>query len=257
MEIEMRIFWPVLTAFFLACPFAAQAETFPGRASGSIGDRAFDFALDCRGWQGEERMVFAADDDRNGADTNGDGVALSFDYFAPADTTNARLTLDGTSYNIGARFGRKDGDPVWEVDDNSARWLGDVQTLQGMVMADVTIDCAPREAAARGLTGRVSGTFGDLAIDKPLSCDSWGSEVVAIATEKASLPRLEAFYAPAMKGGSLVVTTEERKFELVAVGIMKTEFEITPDALRFAHEVRDKQTGEMIPVDLTFDCSSR
>lgn len=253
----MRILLPILTTLVLAFPFAAEAETFPGRASGSIGDRSFDFELDCKGWQGEDRMVFAAGDERNGSDTNGDGVALSFNHFAPMDTTNVQLTLDGQVLYMGSGLVRPEGAPVWDVGDDSAHWHGDVPTVAGMVMADVTINCAPREAADRGLTGRVFGTFGDLAIDRPLSCASWGTDTVEIATEAASLPRLEASYLAAMEGGSLVVTTDERSYQIVAARIAKTEFEVTPDALRFAHEVRDRQTGAMIPVDLTFDCANR
>lgn len=253
----MRVLFSTLTALVLASPFAALAETFPGKASGSIGDRVFDFALDCEGWQGEDRMVFAAGDERNGSDTNGDGVALSFNHFAPMDTTNVQLTLDGQVHYMGSGLVRPEGVSVWEVGDDSAHWHGDVPTAMGMAMADLTIDCAPREAADRGLTGRVFGRFGDLAIDRPLGCESWGTDTVEIATEKAGLPRLQAFYVPAMQGGSVILTTAERSYEIVAAGIAKTEFEVTPDALRFAHEVRDKQTGAMIPVDLTFDCANR
>ena len=143
----MRILFPLVTACALACPLAAVAETIPGRASGTIGDRAFDVALDCRGWQGEDRMVFAADDDRNGADTNGDGVALSFSHFAPMETTNAQLTLEGQVHYMGSGVVRLEGAPVWDVGDDSAHWRGEVPAPEGKVMADVTIDCAPRAAA--------------------------------------------------------------------------------------------------------------
>lgn len=51
----------------------------------------------------------------------------------------------------------------------------------------------------------------------------------------------------------MTVTTEERNFELIAVGTMKTGFEVTPDALHFAHDIRD--TDDV--VDLTFDCGAR
>lgn len=253
----MRIFWLIMTAIVLACPFAAQAEIFPGRAAGSIGGRSFDFELDCKSWQDEERMVFAAGDGRSGTDTNGDGLALSFHYFAPMNMTSAQLTLEGQVHNMDSGLVRPAGAPVWEVGDDSARWQGEVPTPEGMAMADVTIDCAPREAAERGLTGRVFGTFGDLAIDKPLGCESWGSDAIEIATERASLPRLQASYFRAMGDGILTVTTEERKFEMVAIRMIKTEFEVTPDALRFAHDIRYRQTGQTIAVDLTFDCTVR
>ena len=163
-------------------------------------------------------MVFAADDDRNGADTNGDGVALSFTYFAPMDTTNAQLTLDGQVHYMGSGVVQLEGAPVWEVTDDGARWLGEVPAPEGMVMADVTIDCAPREAAARGLTGRVSGNFGDIAVDAPLSCETWGSPKVELSTEEATRPRFQAFYVTQMNAGGLVVTTDERRFEVAAVG---------------------------------------
>ena len=141
--------------------------------------------------------------------------------------------------------------------DDGARWMGEVPTPDGMAMADVTIDCAPREAAARGLTGRVSGNFGEIAVDAALSCETWGSPKVELSTEEATRPRFQAFYVTQMNGGGLVVTTDERRIEVAAVDIMKTGFDVTPDALRFAHDIRDKQTGATIPVDLTFDCAER
>lgn len=109
----------------------------------------------------------------------------------------------------------------------------------------------------RGLTGRVSGNFGEITVDMALSCETWGSPKVELSTEEATRPRFQAFYVTQMNGGGLVVTTAERRFEIAAVDIMKTGFEVMPDALRFAHDIRDKQTGEMIPVDLTFDCADR
>lgn len=253
----MRILLVSLASVALAFPALSWAESFPGRASGAIDGRAFDFALDCQGWRADERMAFAAGDERNGTDSNGDGRALVFDHVPSLGMTRARLTLDGTQYDIGAGAGSGQGASTWQLDDNSARWQGQARTLAGMVAADVTIDCAPRAAAERGLTGRVRGNFGALAIDRPLGCESWGADVVELATEKAGLPRIEAFYVAAMEGGTVVVTTEERQYQLTAVAIMKTEFEITPDTLRFAHEIRDRPSGEAIAVDLTFDCSGQ
>lgn len=69
------------------------------------------------------------------------------------DTTNAQLMLEGQVHYMGSGLVRPEAAPVWEVGDDSARGRGEVPTPEGMAMADVTIDCAPREAAERGLTG--------------------------------------------------------------------------------------------------------
>lgn len=253
----MRSLWSIFTVLALMHPLALWAETYPGRASGSIGDRTFDIALDCKGWQVDERMVFAAGDEHNGSDTNGDGVALSFNYFAPMDTTNAQLTLDGQVHYMASGLVRPEGAPVWVVDDTTAHWFGDVPTPVGMVTADVTLDCGKRDAAARGLNGRVTGSFGTIAVDMPLDCGTWQNGNVELSTEQAARPQVQAFYVREMKNGALVFITEDRQFQIGAAGIMKTAFEETEDTLRFAHDIRDKQTGAMIAVDLTFDCSTR
>jgi hypothetical protein len=108
-------------------------------------------------------------------------------------TTNTQLTLDCQVHYMGSGAVRLEGASVWEVGDDTARWLGEVPAPEGMVMADLTIDCAPREAALRGLTGRVSGNFGEIAVDAALSCGTWGSPKVELSTEEATRPRVQGF----------------------------------------------------------------
>jgi hypothetical protein len=95
---------------------------------------------------------------------------------------------------MGSGAVRLEGASVWEVGDDTARWLGEVPAPEGMVMADLTIDCAPREVALRGLTGRVSDNFGEIAVDAALSCGTWGSPKVELSTEEATRPCVQAFY---------------------------------------------------------------
>lgn len=63
----------------------------------------------------------------------------------PVDTTNAPLTLVGQVHYMGSGVVQLEGAPVWEVTDDSARWLREVPAPGGQTIAvDLTFDCADR-----------------------------------------------------------------------------------------------------------------
>lgn len=236
----------------------AQTQPVPGQAEGTVDGVPFSVPLDCSGWQNEiQRMASSAGDDRRNSDENGDGYVFSFSYLLPADRANGTLVVDGRELliNPGPRPGPDA--PAWVVDDDSARFSGPTFG-QDSAQVEVTVDCAPREAAARGFTGRVTGEIDGKTVDEALFCGGWdGATAIEARTDDAAAATAELFVIRESGEGTIEIEAEGELYRLVAAPIAGTEFDVTEDRVRFSQELTSRQTGESYTADLTFDCTGR
>jgi hypothetical protein len=236
----------------------AQTPPVPGVAEGAVDGTPFSVPLDCSSWQNEvQRQARSAGDDRRMSDENGDGYVFSFSYLVPADRGDGTLIIDGRELRINPGFRPGPDAPKWKVGEDSASFSGPT-VGQDSAEIDVTIDCAPREASARGFTGRVTGTIDGKTIDEALFCGGWDdASSIGARTDEGEAVSAELFVRRDTGHGTIEIEAEGELYQIVAAPLAGTEFEITGDSVRFAEELKSRQSGETYTVDLTFDCKDR
>ena len=237
-------------------PALARDPPVPGEARGTVDGEPFRVPLDCSGWNADQRMVYSADDGRGLGDENGDGISLVFSHFAPASATNGTLVIDGRDVTLNAGFNRGPDAPSWEVSEEGASFSGPSLGIDSAEV-EISIDCAPRDAAARGFTGRVSGEIDGNTINEPLFCGAWnGPQAIEARTEDAD-PRVELFVIRDSGQGTVEVEIGAETYRLVAAPIAGTEFGLSEDRVTFVADLTRRQSGDSYTVDLTFDCTER
>ncbi len=241
-------------------PMAAAAETppVPGVVEGTIDGAPFSVPLDCSGWGNEmQRMAYSAGDDRRNEDVNGDGYAFVFSYLVPADNADGTLIVGDRTLAVNSGFRPGPDAPTWEVGENTATFSGPTFG-QDAAQVEVTVDCAPREASARGFTGRVSGSIAGTAIDGPLVCggrdgrDSIEARSDAGAAASVGLPVIRAsgqgtLEAEAEAGGE--------SNQIVSRPLAGTGSEIGLDGVTFSEELASSESGKSDTMDPTVPCA--
>ncbi|RDC73816.1 hypothetical protein DLJ49_06825 [Rhodovulum sp. 12E13] len=254
---------PCLSALSLivaGLPMAAAAQTppVPGVVEGTIDGAPFSVPLDCSGWGNEmQRMAYSAGDDRRNEDIDGDGYAFVFSYLVPADNANGTLIAGDRTLAVNSGFRPGPDAPRWDVGENTATFSGPTFG-QDVAQVEVTVDCAPREASARGFTGRVTGSIAGTAIDEPLFCDGWdGRDAIEARTDEGAAASVELFVIRASGQGTIEAEAGGESYQIVAAPLAGTEFEIAADSVTFSEELTSRDSGESYTVDLTFDCAER
>jgi len=250
----------LVSLFFTGLPIAAAAQTppVPGLVEGTVDGAAFSVPLDCSGWDNDmQRMVFSAGDDRRNEDVNGDGYAFVFSYLVPADRADGTLIAGDRTLAINSGFRPGPDAPKWEVDESLATFVGPTFGAD-VAQVEVTVDCAPRDASARGFTGRVTGSIAGTEIDAALFCGGWdGRDSISARTEEGAGPLIELFVIREAGTGTIEAEVGGETYQIVAAPIAGTEFDIGPDSVLFEEELTSSRSGNTYNVDLRFDCSER
>ena len=234
---------------------SAQDSPVPGEVRGTVDGEPFYAPLDCRSWDAEQRMVYSEGDNRSNTDANGDGIAFTFNHFAPAAMTSGTLAIDGRTLAINAGIRPGPDDPRWEVTDNEAVYTG--PSFGGdIAMVDITVDCAPRSAVTRGFTGRVTGTIDGQTIDEPLFCGNWDQPqaIEARTEENVGDAQAQLFVIRDTGNGTVEVSIGERDYQIVVAPIAGTSFELSDDEVSLQADLTNQQSGDSYSVDLDFTC---
>ncbi|KAA9010014.1 hypothetical protein [Histidinibacterium aquaticum] len=223
-----------------------------GQLSGTIDGQAVDVKLDCSSWDAEQQMVYSLGDDRGQSDTSGDGVIFRFSHFAPAGMTDASVSINGETFQVGPAF-RAEDDTEWSVEDDIATFDGPSGAAEDRPVS-LTLDCAPRSPEEDGYVGRVTGVVDGIEIDAPLSCATWEDRE---ATQERTPPdtgnEVELFVIRQSGHGTVTVSTETETYQMVATG---DAFVISPDTIAFESSYR-RSDDTTYDAALTFDCSQR
>ena len=236
----------------------AQTPPVPGVAEGTVDGTPFSVPLDCSSWQNDvQRQARSAGDDRRMSDENGDGYVFSFSYLVPADRGDGTLIIDGRELRINPGFRPGPDAPKWQVGEDSASFSGPT-VGQDSAEIEVTIDCAPREASARGFTGTVTGTIDGKTIDEALFCGGWdGASAIEARTDESAPTSAKLFVIRDSGQDTIEIESEGESYRIVAAPAAGTEFQITEDSVRFSEDLKSRETGKSYTADLTFDCADR
>lgn len=242
----VALIWGVATA--------GMAQPVPtGRLSGVVDGVGVDIAIDCSGWNNQQRSVSSLGDDRGRSDGNGDGLLFTFSHFAPAAMTDATLAIADRTYQIGAGFRAPEGATRWFVGDTLATFDGPSGAAGGTLVS-LALNCAEKSAEEGGYAGRVTGELAGIRVDLPLSCDTWDDpRTIQSTTPPGSDDRIELFVIRQTNAGSVTAEIGAKTYQMIAQG---DRLAVTGDTVVFTDTMK-RSGGGSYGVDLRFDCTNR